>query len=59
MSPDLRKFKKKSQISQFFEGENPYKWVGVSDLGLHTPSKNNLSIPAPSDVELTDLMMGT
>ena len=44
MGPDLRKFRKKP----FFEGEKSLDiWVGVSDLGPHTQSKNNSSTPPP------------
>ena len=41
MSPDLQKFWEKKPVkSAVFEGE---KWVGVSELGPHTPSNNNFS----------------
>ena len=44
MGPDLQKFQKTRHIA-IFEGEKFLEWVGVSDLGRHTPSKNNLSTP--------------
>ena len=45
MGPDLQKFKKKLKIRRFLRKKNPKIWVGVSDLGQHTLSKNNLSTP--------------
>ena len=52
MGPNLQKLKKKTkqkkqkktcQISRFLSEKNLWIWVGFSDLGHHTPSKNNLS----------------
>ena len=45
MGPNLQEFWKNSQISRFLMEKNPSIWVGVSDLGPHTPSKNNSSTP--------------
>ena len=50
MGLDLRKFQEKNCLfSHFLSEKNPYIWMGVSDLGLHTPSKNNLSSPPSPD----------
>ena len=45
MGPNLQKFCKNHKISRFLGEKNLKAWLGVSDLGLHTPSKNNLSTP--------------
>ena len=45
MDPNLQKFQKNCLFSHFLSEKNPQIWVGVSNLGPHTSSKNNSSTP--------------
>ena len=53
MGRDLQKFWKNCLISHFLSEKNPWIWVRVSDLGPHTPSKNNLSNRPPPGQRLS------
>ena len=55
MGSDLRKFQGGKNVkSAVFWGRKILRfWVGVSDLGLHTLSKNNLSTPSPGTMSLS------
>ena len=48
VGPDLLKFRKNSQISCISREKNLYIWIGISDLILHTLSKNNSSTLPPA-----------